>query len=118
MNIPPIVGLVISLSLGIVIGGYGTYIKMDRAQIEADAEQVEDDNELAVEIDNETIEAKQNNTVAVEVVKWRDRPPVKIPVELTDNEIDTMCTNRVVPSNIVRAIRSEATKARRRFNDL
>lgn len=118
MNIPPIIGLVVALSIGIVTGGVTTYLYLDNEQMEADIEQVTDDNELAAVFDKETIEAKQVNTVTTTIVKWKDKPPVVIPRELTDNEIDTICVNRHVPGDIVQSIRSEAAKAWARFNNL
>lgn len=118
MNIPPIIGLVIALLIGVVFGGSTTYLYLDNEQMEADNEQVEDDNELAADITEETVEAKQDNTVTTTVVNWKNKPPVVIPRELTDNEIDTICINRNVPSDVMQSVRSEAAKAWARFNDL
>lgn len=118
MNIPPVVGLVISLSLGIVIGSFSTYQYMDKAQVEADAGQVKKDNKVAADIDAVTVEAKKTNTVAKTITKWRDRPPVIIPQELTDDEINTICNNHFAPDDVVQSLRSEATRAWARFNDM
>lgn len=118
MSIPPIVGLVVALLIGSLFGGSTVYLYLDSEQAEADNRQIEEDNELAGDITEETVEAKAGNTVTATIVKWRDRPPIKIPVELTDDEIDTICVNRNVPDDIMQSIRSEAAKARQRFNNL
>ena len=118
MNIPPVVGLVISLSLGIVLGGFSMYQYMDKAQVEADAGQIKKDNKVAADIDAVTVEAKKSNTVTKTVIKWRDRPPVVIPQELTEDEINTICNNHFAPDDIVQSLRAEAARARGRFSDV
>ena len=118
MNIPPIIGLVIALLIGSLFGGSIVYLHLDNEQLEADNRQVDDDNELGADITEETVEAKQINTVTTTVGNWKNKPPVVIPRELSDNEIDSICINRNVPFDVMQSIRSEATKARARFNDL
>ena len=118
MNIPPIVGLVVSLSLGLVLGSFSMYQYMDKEQAHANAEQIEQDNETAADITAVTVAAKQTNTVAKTITKWRDRPPVVITQELTADEINTVCNNHFAPADIVQSLRAEARRAWARFNDL
>ena len=118
MNIPPVVGLVISLSLGVVIGGFGCHMWNEKNQAEADADQIKDDNKTAAKIDVETIEAKRDNVVSKEIIKWKNKPPVQIPRELTADEIHSICNNYYLPVNVMQSIRIEATKARDRINDV
>ncbi len=91
---------------------------MGKQQIQADASQVKKENMLAVEIKADTIEAKKTNAVAKLATKWRDRKPVIITQELTEDEIDTICANRYVPDDLMQSIRTEASRAWSRFNDM
>ncbi len=118
MNIPPIVGLVVSLSLGLVLGSFSMYQYLDKEQAHADSEQIKKDNKVAADITADTVEAKKSNTVAKTVIKWRDRPPVVIPQELTEDEINTICNNHFAPDDIVQSLRAEAARARGRFSDV
>jgi hypothetical protein len=106
-----------ALVIGLILGGGFVYLYMDRAQVTVDTKQVKKDNETAAEVTSETTEAIKANTVVQTVVKWKEKP-VRVPRDLTNEEIDNLCVNRAVPADIMQSIRSEAAKARARFNDL
>ncbi len=118
MKIPPVIGLLISLCVGILLGGFSMYQYMDKKQVQADVSQIKKDTKKAAVIDAVTVKAKKENTVSKTITKWRNRPPVIIQQELTNDEINILCNNHFAPDDIVQSLRSEATKARRRFNNM
>lgn len=135
----PIASLVIALVIGFGSGYYICDLRNDKNEAEANVKQVDKDNALGNTITTETEQAKKDSDVTKATDEVRRAAPVKlkcIPVdpprttsetetvvaekqpELTENEIITMCATQYVPTNIVRAIRREADKARRRVNEM
>lgn len=115
MNIPPVIGLVITLSIGIVIGSFATYQYYTKSDLEDQIEVRQDDNEQAKVIEKETVNEKSDETLKVTVKKHVDKP-VKECKELSDEEIESMCTSRYMPDDILRDFRYKANRAWRRFN--
>ena len=63
MNIPPIIGSVISLTLGVVVGATVTYQYIDKKQITANVKQLAKDSVTNTEIKKVTLQNKKNNKV-------------------------------------------------------
>ena len=116
-NIPPVVGLVIALAVGVGTGGASVHFYHEKEQAEADAHQLTKDDKKAAKISRETEVAKRNNEVIKTVVQYRDKI-VEIPTELTQDEIHTICINQLLPDHIMQSIRTEAAKARGRIDDV
>lgn len=117
INIPPVIGLVIALVVGAGAGGASTHLYHKKELAEADAHQLKKDDKKAAKISHETEIAKRDNKVIKTIVQYRDKI-VKIPTELTQDEIHTICINQLLPDNVMQSIRTEATKARNRIDDV
>ena len=110
-----LIGAGVILAAGILIGGFGVYNHYKVGDLEDQIETRQQDNEAAKDIEEETKEQKSDTTVAETVTKYVTLP-AKECKELTDEEIDTMCTTRYVPADILQSFRQQADRAWRRFN--
>ncbi len=117
MTIPPSIGMLLSLIAGIAIGAYGMNLKHDTAQLEADNEQVAKDNDKGAEVNVETAVMLKSNPVSDVVIKYKYKT-VKVPRDLTDEEIDTLCVNRNVPADFLQLVRDKITTARKRIDNV
>ncbi len=117
MNIPPSIGVLLSLIVGIGIGAYGMNARHESAQFKADREQVADDNELGAEISTETAALIESSPVTKIVIKYKDKI-IKVPQEFTDEEIDTLCVNQYMPSDILQLVRNQIARARQRIDNV
>jgi hypothetical protein len=116
-KIPPVIGLLIALVVGIGTGGIGTHFYHKKEQAEADARQLKKDDKKAATIARDTEKAKRDNTVTGEIVKYKNIY-VEVPKELTEDEIHGICINHYLPDHIMQSIRAEAAKARQRIDNL
>lgn len=114
IKIPP---AVLSLLIGLILGAFVMWMYIDTKQVEADVAQVVEDNKDAEEIAADTVILKETNTVTKVVTKWKNKI-VKIPRDLTNEEIDTLCANTYVPDDIMQSIRHEVAEARKRLSNL
>lgn len=114
-NIPPVIGLLIALGVGIVTGGTGTHFYHEKQLAEANARQLQKDDRTAAKISRKTEKAKRDNEVAETIIEYRDKI-VEVPLELTKDEIHNICINLYLPDDIMQSIRSEARKAWKRIN--
>lgn len=116
-KIPPVIGLLIALIVGMGTGGLGTHFYHEKQQAEADARQLRKDDKKAAAITRDTEKAKRDNEVANETAKYRN-VYIEVPKELTEDEIHGICINHVLPDDLMQSIRAEAAKARQRIDDL
>lgn len=104
------------LCIGIALGGLTVYQYLDKKQTKSDVVQVKKDNKDAAIIESDTDEIKATNTTPEVIIKYRTKE-VKVPVELTDEEIDTLCINRYAPSDVMQSLESTFASAWGRFNN-
>lgn len=117
MSIPPSIGMLLSLVIGIAIGEYDMARRIESRQVEADNNQVKVDNKKGAEISRDTESMKKSNKVASTVESYKERE-VKVPRELNDEEIDNLCVNRYMPDGILQSVRDQISEARSRVNNL
>ena len=115
MNIPPVVGMLASLVVGIAIGAGGMYQHYSKELLEVQTKLRAEDNNKAKEIQRKTDEFEGDKALAKVVVKYKEKK-VRYCPEATNEEIDTMCANRYVPADIMRPILDQINRARGRVN--
>lgn len=118
MSVPPIIGLIISLSLGLIIGGVGNHFYHKKNLAEANMKQIKRDIKTAKNINVKTSQAKNDNEVIKALEQHKNKPPVIVPKELTPDEIYSLCNNVYLFDNVMQSIRTEAAKAERRIKNL
>lgn len=115
MNPLSIIRPAIFLLIGIVIGGLITYQYLDKQGMINEIQVRKDDNKESKIIEKETVKQKADTTLKTTVVGHTAKPAKKCK-ELTDEEINSMCTGRYMPSDILRDFRKKIDRARRRLN--
>lgn len=115
MNIPPIIGLILSLSLGIVIGSVGTYQYYSKKELQTETIVRSDDNKNAKKIEKETKKMKEDKSTSIIVEKYKEFKENKCK-ELTNEEIISMCINQYVPDDLLQSIQNKISRARGRTN--
>ena len=117
MSIPPSIGMLLSLVVGMAIGAYGMNARHDSAQFDADQEQVSEDNVKGAKISVETAEMLKSSPVSNAIIKYKDKI-VKVPRDLTDEEIDSLCINRHIPADFLQLVRDKIATARGRIDNV
>lgn len=107
--------MLLSLIVGVGIGAYGMNSHIAAEQNEADNKQIRVDNKKASEIESETAQILDSSDIPEAIVKWKTKT-VKIPRDLTDEEIDTLCVNRNIPPDLLQLVRHQVTAARERID--
>lgn len=117
ITIPPSLGMLLSLIVGVAIGEYDMNRRMDSKQKTADSKQIVADNQKGAEIAKKTAEMKDSSPVAASVIKYRTKT-IKVPRDLTDEEIDNLCTNRYIPTDLLQLVRHQIAAARERIDNV
>lgn len=145
-KIPPVVGLLIALVIGLLLGTFSTYQYYTKDLLEKEAEVRTQDREKDKDITKETLEMQTDTTLADTIAGYKKpkqsqplkrskskvKPKVRIeyvdklipatcpiPIicpELTENEIINMCVTQYVPADILQPLRDQIDRARRRTN--
>ncbi len=115
MNMLSVIRPAIFLTVGLLLGAFSMYQYLDKQGMINEIQVRKDDNEQSKKIAKVTISQKVDSTVKTTVIRHTIRPAKKCK-ELTDVEINSMCTGRYIPDDILRDIRGQIDRARGRLN--